>query len=263
MLDLTSVLFTVAPRVSGVKAQKQKAIISAVGPIFMSTLSAWGITSKLEIVHFIGQTMAESDGYCTTVEYATGDEYQGRMGNNLPGEGRKYKGRGFIQLTGKNNYIAADKDLHWGIVADPSILDNYTKALEISCWYWKKNNLNRWADADDGRRLGNAINRGNPNYSGQPLGADARAIYTSKAKRALQATEMTTDAFSPLQATLVAPTADKRTSEAPKGFIATSIATIAAAWAGAVSFFHEHLYAITGTAIGLAALATLIHFLRK
>ena len=174
-MSAASVLYTVAPKYTGVKASKQKALIDALDPFFYKVLKDWGIDTKQRIACFIGQTMVECDYYTTTVEY----------GPARPNYEGGYKGRGLIQLTHLSNYRAAGKDLGLDLVNHPEIAERPYEALLVSCWFWKKNNLNRWADANDLKALGNAINRGNPNYSGYSLGHSARVQYTEKAKQAL------------------------------------------------------------------------------
>lgn len=75
--------------------------------------------------------------------------YAGRMGNGSEKsqEGWKYRGRGLIQVTGKNNYRACS-DYIFGddrLLETPDILKEPLYALESACWYWDINNLNRFA----------------------------------------------------------------------------------------------------------------------
>ena len=63
-----------------------------------------------------------------------------QMGNNEPGDGFKYRGRGFIQLTGKNNYSAASKAIYGDdrLVKNPDLVNDPAVAAEVSAWYMKK-----------------------------------------------------------------------------------------------------------------------------
>ena len=81
---------------------QQKAITTAAAPALNEKLAAAGIDTELRIAHFLAQTCEESDGYCTTEEYASGLAYEWRadLGNNQPGDGVKFKGRGLIMITG-------------------------------------------------------------------------------------------------------------------------------------------------------------------
>lgn len=68
--------------------------------------------------------------------------YGGRMGN-AANEGFKYRGRGFIQLTGKNNYAAASKAIGIDLVSNPDLANDPSVAAKIIPWYYKNyKNLN-------------------------------------------------------------------------------------------------------------------------
>jgi putative chitinase len=67
--------------------------------------------------------------------------YGGRMGNTSPGDGFKFRGRGHIQLTGRDNYAAAGKALGIDLLNMPDLAAKPEIAGKIAAWYWKQNNL--------------------------------------------------------------------------------------------------------------------------
>ena len=73
--------------------------------------------------------------------------YGGRMGNGpeVSGEGFKYRGRGYIQLTGKDNYTAFDKVVAEDIVAKPDLVATKYPLLSAA-WFWNSRKLNELAD---------------------------------------------------------------------------------------------------------------------
>ncbi len=86
--------------------------------------------------------------------------YGGRMGNDAPGEGYLYRGRGYIQLTGKDQYEAAGEALGLDLVRQPQLAAQPENAARIATWYWRQNVP---AEArDDARAAGAAINGRNP-----------------------------------------------------------------------------------------------------
>lgn len=172
------VMLDVAPRVSGAKADKQAKIIGEVGPVLQQTLASYDIDTRLRIAHFLGQTCEESDGFCTTVEYGSGRNYQGLLGNTQPGDGPRYKGRGLIQLTGRDNYRDYGKALGLNLVDDPDLAAEPKLSLTIACEFWKRHNLNDDADRDDVVRITRKINGG-------LNGLADRRTYTARAKAAL------------------------------------------------------------------------------
>lgn len=87
--------------------------------------------------------------------------YSGRMGNTEDGDGRKYIGRGLIQLTGKDNYKAAGDALGVDLVAQPHLVEEPRYAALTAGWYWNKRNLNADADTMNIDAMTRKINGGN------------------------------------------------------------------------------------------------------
>lgn len=88
--------------------------------------------------------------------------YGNRMGNGpeSSGDGWKYRGRGFIQLTGKDNYRALSKGTGIDYLNHPDKLLNEADAMIAALWFWNSRNLNLYADRDDVREVTRRINGG-------------------------------------------------------------------------------------------------------
>ncbi|WP_127168239.1 peptidoglycan-binding protein [Xanthomonas sp. BRIP62415] len=86
--------------------------------------------------------------------------YGGRMGNDEPGDGYLYRGRGYMQLTGKDQYRAAGEALNLDLVAHPDLAAQPENASRIATWYWQ-NNVPQ-AARQDAHAAGVAINGGDP-----------------------------------------------------------------------------------------------------
>ncbi|EOC1612020.1 glycoside hydrolase family 19 protein [Cronobacter turicensis] len=86
--------------------------------------------------------------------------YGGRYGNNLNGDGWKYRGRGLKQVTFKANYEECGKALGLNLVDSPDLLLQDKYAALSAGWFWKANGCNQFADAGDGNGLTRRINGG-------------------------------------------------------------------------------------------------------
>jgi putative chitinase len=141
-------------------------------------MSKFEINTPLRLAHFLAQCGHESGGFRLTKEnlnysakglmgifkkyfpnealakqYERKPEkiankvYGGRMGNGAEatGDGAKYCGRGYIQLTGKDNYTAFGKSINEDIAANPTwVAEKY--ALLSAAWFFSKNGLHKLAD---------------------------------------------------------------------------------------------------------------------
>lgn len=111
---------------------------------------------------FLAQVAHESAGLVYTRELASGKAYEGRkdLGNVKAGDGVRFVGRGYMQITGRANYEAMARDLHADCVNHPELIEQPRWALLSALWYWKRNNLNRFARNDSFTGLTKAINGG-------------------------------------------------------------------------------------------------------
>jgi len=77
--------------------------------------------------------------------------YASRMGNGdtASGDGWRFRGRGYIQLTGRANYTACAEDLEYDIVNNPDYLETPEGAARSAAWFWWQNDLNNFADKHD------------------------------------------------------------------------------------------------------------------
>lgn len=122
--------------------------LGALLPHLNFTLGRYDITTPLRKSHFLAQIAHESDGLRTNEEYASGDAYEFRddLGNTEPGDGRRFKGRGLIQITGRYNYAACGRDLGVDLIAAPHRLADFDLAALSAGWFWDKEGLNAIAD---------------------------------------------------------------------------------------------------------------------
>ena len=126
-------------------------------------LPAFGLMERgLRLSHFLAQVAHESDGLRTMEEYASGAAYEGRsdLGNTQSGDGRRYKGRGPLQLTGRANYRAYGQALGVDFERHPEIATLPSLGLMVACRYWSVQGLNALADADDLNGITRRINGG-------------------------------------------------------------------------------------------------------
>jgi len=144
----------------------------------------YNVNTKNRVSHFISQAQHESANFTTVTEnlnyssmgllntfpkyfpdedtakhYAKQPEkianrvYANRMGNGdeISGDGWKFRGRGIFQLTGKGNYTAFSMYTKKDILNNPGFLQTPNGAVESALWFWTRNGLNKLADkgADD------------------------------------------------------------------------------------------------------------------
>jgi putative chitinase len=88
--------------------------------------------------------------------------YANRMGNGdeASGDGYRYRGRGLIQLTGKDNYTFFAGSLSISVEEAAEYMATFEGACQSACFFWEQNKLNQWADKGDIVTLSKRINGG-------------------------------------------------------------------------------------------------------
>ena len=154
-------------------------------------MEANGINTKLRLSNFLGQIQHESNfkpicenlnyssegllktfpryfNGLTAIQYRRQPEkianrvYANRMGNGdeNSGEGWKFRGRGFIQITGKENYFKLSNDTDIDFLHNPDLLLEEANSVIAALWFWDKHNLNALADQNDVIGITKRINGG-------------------------------------------------------------------------------------------------------
>lgn len=131
-------------------------------PYIGVALDVAGITTPLRISAFLAQLAVESGEYRYMQELADGSAYEGRadLGNTEPGDGVKYKGRGAIQVTGRNNYAACGIALGLPLLTKPELLAEPQYGTLSATWFWNSRHLSLLADKAWFKAITRAVNGG-------------------------------------------------------------------------------------------------------
>lgn len=130
-----------------------------------------GIKGK-ELAQFLAQCAHESANYSTLVEFGSSEDFLKKydkqfnpvkakdLGNTTPGDGDRYKGRGFIQLTGRWNYTQAGQALGLPLDKKPELLEKPDIAAKASIWFWNNRVKPNVSNFTDTRTVTGYINPG-------------------------------------------------------------------------------------------------------
>lgn len=123
-----------------------------------------------ELVAFFAQSAHETQNFTLMTEKGNKDWFKNYdpqfnpknakiIGNTKPGDGEKYKGRGYLHLTGRYNYRAAGKALGLPLEEHPELLENPEIAAKASLWYWNTRVKPKVKDFTDVAQVTRPINR--------------------------------------------------------------------------------------------------------
>ena len=182
-------------------------------PVFNETFERWGISTPIQQAAFIGQAGHESTNFTKleeglsysaerlmkiwpkrfpTLESATpyarngralaNKVYGGRLGNReeKSDDGYRFRGSGWLQLTGHDNFYHASKGCGVDFVMNPDLVRTPQYAAITAGWFWATHKCNEIAQAQDWRKLTKIINGGD-------IGLDDRIFHTQHALAVLTA----------------------------------------------------------------------------
>ncbi len=121
----------------------------------------------VELVAFLAQVAHETGNFESMVENGQKKYFRRYemkhnpatakiLGNVKPGDGERFKGRSFVQLTGRDNYMRAGKALGLPLVEKPQLLENPSIGFKASLWYWEtrvKNKIDNFEDVETVTKL--------------------------------------------------------------------------------------------------------------
>lgn len=130
--------------------------------VLLSEMANAGITDPTEASQFLAQVDHESAGFKKLKEVASGKAYEGKanLGNTQKGDGERFKGRGFIQLTGRYNYKKFGDLIGVDLVNNPELAEKPEIAAKIATAYWNEIVKPKVSDFNDVKQVTKLINGG-------------------------------------------------------------------------------------------------------
>lgn len=152
-------------------------------PLILGECQKQGVTDKQQIAYILATTVHESGAGKYMEEIASGSAYEGRkdLGNNQSGDGVRYKGRGFVQITGRNNYTNWSKKLGIDLVGNPEEAEKPEIAARILVQGMKEGSFT-------GKKLADYIGGGKQDFEGARRivnGTDKAGTFAATARKIL------------------------------------------------------------------------------
>jgi putative chitinase len=140
-------------------------------PLLNKWMPYYSIKTKERQAAFVAQILHETACFRYMKEIASGAAYDtgklaAKLGNTpaKDGDGQKYKGRGAIMITGKDNYQKISDALGVDFVSHPELLEQPSYTIQSACWWWWNAGLNKLADEGDFKTITKKINGGYNGY---------------------------------------------------------------------------------------------------
>ncbi|WP_186215940.1 glycoside hydrolase family 19 protein [Burkholderia gladioli] len=184
---------TAAIIVSGCGATPARAA-QWVSPI-QAACDRYQIVTPLDIAAFLATIGVESGRLVYTREiwgptlaqqsYEPPSKKAAELGNTQPGDGRRFCGRGLIQVTGRRNYTLAALGLGLDLVNHPELLEQAAPAALSAAWYWSSRKLSDLSATGDFLAVSRAVNVGSATSKAMPNSYSERLYLYGAAKKAL------------------------------------------------------------------------------
>lgn len=154
-------------------------------PAIVAEANKQGVTNKAQLAYILATTVHESGAGKYMEEIASGSAYEGRrdLGNTQSGDGTRYKGRGYVQITGRNNYRDWSRRLGIDLVGNPAAASNPQTAAKILVGGMKMGTFT-------GKKLDDYINGSKTDFNGARRivnGTDKAGTFAATAQKILQA----------------------------------------------------------------------------
>lgn len=142
-----------------------------------------GVTTPLRMAAFFGNVMVETDRLNTLEEYGDRNYWMYLDRNSGRAGEWRYHGRGFLQNTWKSAYANLSRELDVDLVSNPDLLEQPKYAAKAAMWFWKRHELNSYADRGNFRAVASTINTGRADRT--PNHWEQRLHFYDVAKRVL------------------------------------------------------------------------------
>lgn len=159
-----------AAQVKGNAAAGSKLMADPEAQVLIQAAKAAGMKGQ-ELAQFLAQCAHETANFSSLKEFGGSLDFRKYdikfnpkkakgLGNTQAGDGAKYKGRGFIQLTGKENYKRAGTALGLPLEAQPDLVERPDVAAQVAVWYWNSRVAPKVTNFGDTASVTKPINAG-------------------------------------------------------------------------------------------------------